>query len=478
LLKQTSAVILFSPLQQASWLSRRRVIGLFWMGAVLTVVVLACVGPIGWDAHVLWKTIQAVHQHSDPFAEDRVILQAFHNPLESNPVEHPPLVYVYPPITLPLLRLLAILPGWLMGLLYVAAIAMGALLQIWAGYQLADKRERRWLALLLPAIVFFPGLVTDDVILSGNVAYVLYGVILAAATVGWKRGIWSWYYIAVLAASICKAPFLAMLAFPVLIDKRQWVPSGMTAITGVLVFGVQLWLWPVMFREYILNLRLVFDWLHDFGYGPVPLLGRAMWRHGLPSSLSTTLLYVVIACVLGVVLLSLARRVREWNLPRKTWIPVALVGTVLLNPRIMKYDLAAITIPMLLIGVRTLRFVLGRGDGERRRDSRNRAQSDRKLILTASACFLIPNLITVAGPSWVPVEFATLLAIFAMGLWSLQWSLLSVRPRSLGLDLSDSSRLPRELVFPSGALRAANSGGWDGPMIPTLVEDLNPPTGT
>ena len=45
-------------------------------------------------------------------------------------------------------------------------------------------------------------------------------------------------------------------------------------------------------------------------------------------------------------------------------VPVALVGTALLNPRIMKYDLAAITIPMLLIGGRALRFALERSAGE------------------------------------------------------------------------------------------------------------------
>jgi len=76
-------------------------------------------------------------------------------------------------MTLPLLRLLQrFLPG--SGLFYWAAIATGALLQLWAGFQMAEERERRWLALMLPASPF-SGLITDDVFLSGNVAYILYG---------------------------------------------------------------------------------------------------------------------------------------------------------------------------------------------------------------------------------------------------------------------------------------------------------------
>ncbi|HLM79984.1 MAG TPA: glycosyltransferase 87 family protein [Terriglobales bacterium] len=404
---------------------------------------MASVGSVGWDAQGYWKASQAVHHDSDPYAEDLVALNAFHTRLASNPAEHPPFVYVYSPMTLPLLRLLAVFPRWLLGLLYWAAIATGALLQLWAGFQMADQRERRWLALMLPAIIFFPGLVTDDAILSGNVAYPLYGAILAAATAGWKRGRWSWYYIAVLAASVFKTPFLVFLAFPVLIEsgrdrdsdsdknndrgRRQWVPSAVAAIMGVLIFAAQIRLWPGLFREYLSSLRLVFDYLHDFGYGPAGALGKALWRRGLPSSLATTILHLVVVCALGIVLLFLARRVRERKLPREAWVPVALVGTALLNPRIMKYDLGAITIPMLLIGGRALRFALERSAGEHQAANshcagQERSFFDRTLILVASGCFLIPNVITVAGPSWFPVETLVLLAIFAMGVWSLDQS--------------------------------------------------------
>jgi len=390
---------------------------------------MASLGPVGWDAQGYWKTSQAVHNHFDPYALDLVALRAFHDRLAVNPAEPPPFVYVYSPLTLSLLRVLAMFPLWLITLFYWTAVATGAMLELWAGFQMANLRERRWLVLMLPAMVFFPGLVTDDVILSGNIAYVLYGAILAAATAGWKRGNWSWYYVAVLIASVFKAPFLALLAFPVLIenDRRRWVASLMTAFGGVLLFAAQMRFWPAMFREQLLSLRLVFDWLHDFGYGPASILGRALWQRGVPSVRATTILYLVSACWMATVLLYLASRVRQFNCPRDTWVPIALVGTVLLNPRIQKYDLAAITIPMLLIGWRALRSGWMRTvEAQYGSSSTPQSGAPVKMILVAAPCLLIPNVITVAGPSWFPIELLVLLAIFALGIWSLDHAVAKI----------------------------------------------------
>ena len=472
--KPTSAVVArSSPTQHLRWFSRPRLIALFSLGAVIALLAMASVGAVGWDAQGYWKAIQTVHHHADPYAEDLVALKSFHTRLASNPAERPPFVYVYSPMTLPLLRLLAVFPRWLLGLLFWAAVATGALLQLWAGFQMADQRERRWLVLMLPAIIFFPGLVTDDAILSGNVAYLLYGAILAAATAGWKHGRWFWYYIAVLAASIFKTPFLVFLAFPVLLEsgsdrdrnsgRRQWVPSAIAAIAGVLIFAAQIRLWPGLFREYLSSLRLVFDYLHDFGYGPAGTLGKALWRRGLPSSLATTILHLAVVCVVGVVLLFLARRVRGSSLPREAWVPVALVGTALLNPRIMKYDLAAITIPMLLMGGRALGFALGRSAGETADESQaarsqgtgeKRSFSPRTLLLVAAGCFLIANVITVAGPFWFPVETVVLLVIFAMGIWSLnQSSQVSVLTETRGsVELGFAENWELRTDFPADAV--------------------------
>jgi len=409
------------PFGFRGWFSRPRLVALFWIAGVIALAAMAYTGAVGWDARGYWKAVQSVHHNSDPYAEDIVALQEFHQRLATHPAEPRPFVYVYSPLTLPLLRVLAMFPGSLVALLYGVAVAVGAAIQLWAGFQMADERERRWLALVLPAVVFFPGLVTDDVILSGNVAYLLYGGILLGATAGWKRGQWTWYYIAVLIASVFKTPFLAFLALPVLIDARQWIRSGMTAVAGVLIFLAQARVWPGLFREYLKSLLLVFDWLHDFGFGPASILGLYLWRRGRPTATPTTVVFVVCAGVIGIVLLLLARRVRQGNLPPEAWVPVALVGTALLNPRVMKYDLAAITVPMLLIGGRVLPLIWGAADLSSGNLSKVKDRSsERRLILMGAALlFLVPNIITVVGPSWFPAEFLVSAAIFVMGVWSL-----------------------------------------------------------
>jgi len=412
-------------MRPVDWILHHRLAALFWVAAAIALAAMAHFGSIGWDAQGYWQAAQEVHRGSDPYAEDLAALRTFHERLASNPAEPRPFVYVYSPATLPSLRLLAMFPAWLLGLLYEAAVATGAAIELWAGFQMADQRERRWLALVLPAVVFFPGLVTDDVILSGNVAYLLYGGILLGATAGWKRGRWLWFYVAVLIASVFKTPFLAFLAFPVLVDMRQWIRSGLAAVAGALIFAAQALLWPGLFREYLSSLLLVFDYLHDFGFGPASVLGMYLWRRGLPTATATTILFLVCAVVIGIVLLMLARRVRAGNLPAEAWVPVALVGTALLNPRMMKYDLAAITVPMLLMGGRTLRLWWdSQGTTEKAAaENSSGAGKDRSrralIVVGAVLFFLIPNVITSVGPSWFPAEFLVLLAIFAMGVYSL-----------------------------------------------------------
>ncbi|MFZ3262502.1 MAG: hypothetical protein WA172_00750 [Terriglobales bacterium] len=398
---------------------------------------MATTGPAGWDARIYAKAIQYMRHGVDPYAAGIAEQQAFRTRPAASAMQHAPFTYVYSPLTLRLLRLLIKFPDWLLSSFFWTALAAGFLLQLWAGFQLADKHERRWLALLLPAVAFFPGLITDDVILSGNLAYLLYGLILAAAVPGWKRGRWFWYYVAVLAASVFKVQLLTLLAFPVLLGKRQWLPAGSTAAAGLLVIAAQARLWPDLFREQLQTIRIMFDVVPDFGYGPAGILGRALWNRGQHNSPATTILYVAFAAAVGVVLLFVAHRVRENNFSRETWIPVALVGTFLLNPRIMKYDMAAITIPMLLIGWRTLRNAWNHFSqrdvlrvpqliGDRAAETSlplpsipGQHRSMLTLVLVGAGCFLVPNLMTVFGPAWWPVELVVMLGIFAMGISSL-----------------------------------------------------------
>lgn len=401
------------PTAFPGWLSRQRVIVLFWIAAVVTAAAMAYTGPAGWDAQIYWRAVQTLRHGGDPYAEGIAAQLAFLNRPNPSPADHVPFTYVYSPMTLPLLRLFESVPGWLLGTLYALAVLAGFLSELWAGFQMAVDWERKWLAVMLPAIAFFPGLVTDDTILSGNIGYLLYGLVLAAAVPGWKRGRWLWYYVAVLVASIVKTPMLTMIAFPVLVGERQWVPAATTGATGLTLFAIQARIWPEQFREYLVAIRLMFDEVHDFGFGPAGVFGKTLWQIGKPYFPAAIFLYVISSGVIGVVLLMLKRRVRLGKLTREAWIPIALVGTLLFYPRIMRYDLAAFAVPMLLIGWRTFPNT-NRPAGE---------ESSRSLPpwLNAEAvvfvgCFLAANVITVIGPMWFPIELMALLTVFTLGI--------------------------------------------------------------
>jgi len=395
--------------------------------AVLIVVLMYDVHYTGWDAKVYWTAVLAVRHGADPYGVGIMVQQAYHD-LPHGPHDPTPFSYVYSPMTLPLLHLAAMLPAWLAGALYVIAIAAGVLLQAWAGFQLASAIERRWLALLLPFTLFFPGLIHNITIICGNVACILYGLILVASVRGWKRGEWRWYYAAVLLASVFKITLLTLLALPLLVGRRQWLAACMTGAAGVALFAIQPWLWPHLFGEYMLVVRLLFDYNRDdFGCSPAGMLGTILKAMGKPYSPAVTIFYLVFAVALGALLLHLAHRWRQGRISLERWLPVALLGTLLMNPRIMEYDAFAFTVPMLLLAWRAFRAVLDTaaglaGDGalllRRSQEANNRP--DLALLLAASGWFTAINLIRL-GAEWKPADAGVMLGLFCVGVGMLYW---------------------------------------------------------
>lgn len=405
-----------------------------YIAASITVATMVYLGPAGWDGDVYWTAAQSLHAGGDPYAQGIAVQQAFHDQAVKDPRTHPPMTYVYSPITLPMLCLLGNLPGWLMAYLYYLSMAIGLGLQLWAGWQMAPEAERRWLKYLLPAVAFFPGLLNEDVLLSGNIAYLLYGLVLSAAVPGWKRNRWHWYYLAVLAASICKAPLLTLLALPVVLGRRQWLAACTTAAIGSTLFLAQAKLWPALFAEYFRAVQLQFDWNLDFGVSPAGLLGKALVQSGLRYQIPTTILYIAFAFVIGTLMLWTARQSRTDAPVRAAWVPVALVGTVLLNPRIKEYDVAALTIPLVLIAARMLRYLEGEptepfprvalqlfGSAVKAHTNPREAhgrltRNSLRSLLTALGWFLTINL-AASGDAWKPLELSLLIVLFGMGTW-------------------------------------------------------------
>jgi hypothetical protein len=424
------------PVQKIA--ERTRWIALLWLAAAISLGSMSIAGPPndvpGFDAVCYVNAMRTVAHGSDPYIEGMTLQRAYQNLPAHKAGNRIPMIYVYPPMTFPILRVLTWLPGWELRLLYWSAIAAAFLLQLWAGFEMALEKERRWLIYLLPFVAFFPGLLSDWTILSGNVAGILYGLILAAAIPGWKRNQWSWFYVAVLAASIWKPQLLTLLAFPLLVGRRQWLPACITGAAGSLLFSVQALLWPTQFREFFQVAHMQLLLRHDFGFGAVGLLGESLWRMNKPYSPAIAIAYLIWAVALGSLLLAVSLRVRRNPSLRERWLPVALVGTILMNLRTTCCDTAAITVPLILIAWRGLLLLqklvwqwrVGHAAGAgslatapTRMQTLGKDRERLTLILVALILFAACNLADIFSTFWLPIEGIVLLGIFALGLWPL-----------------------------------------------------------
>ena len=352
----------------------RRIVLILWLLVFAAMPVWIAFDSPGWDLDVCYSAIRSVIAGGDPYTDGIAMLQHFHAQPALHPEATPPFIYVYSPLTLPFLRVIGALPIWLGGLywfIYIPAV----LAQIWVGLQAAEGSERRYFVYLAPLAAFFPGLLADGTVLSGNVAHILYGLILLAAVVGWRRGSWRWFYIATLAASCIKAPFLMLLAIPLLSARRQWLPTAITGSLGVALFALPSLIWPALFKHYLKAVELMFSYSHDFGCSPSGLFSDFLWSQGVPYARPGFVFYLWYAIPLFLILLYLSRSFMRGGFSIHQWIPVLLTGVVLLNPRLIEYDVAALALPLALIGWRVV----------------SSCTTHRNAIIVLSVLFVIAN---------------------------------------------------------------------------------------
>jgi hypothetical protein len=319
-----------------------------------------------------------------------------------------PLAYS-PLFMIPTLWMARLLPLWLTVGLYGVAYFSGWLTQLWVGMQFATPEERAILRYAAPLLTFFPGLLISDVITAGNVAYVLYGLMLAAAAWGWSRGRWSWFYLAVLASACVKVQLLTMLAIPLLCGRRQWMRAVAAGSVGVSLYAMQGWLFPQSFHVYLNTLQVMSHSRRDFGCSLVGNVARVLWVAGMPYEKLCIVLYAFYALALFALLCGLARLYRAQRICLESWAPVMLIGVILLSPRIQSYDIAAVTLPMALVAWRALC-----GDDGRIR----RAEAIGSAILLLGITVLLQlneSLRLVLPDAWKYAEMPMLLGIFAVG---------------------------------------------------------------
>jgi hypothetical protein len=316
-----------------------------WILVGLSVLVWLAFQTPGWDLTIYRNAIRSLQTGRDPYLENIQLQKLAY----SSGTTSLPFSYLYSPITLPVLRILGMLPAYAAGFLFWAVYSVAVLIELWTGTLFARASEKRMFAFVAPVAVFFPGLLADGSVLSGNIAYVLYAAILLTAVKGWRHNNWRYFYVAVLAASCVKAPFLIWVALPLLSARKQWMASCLTVLAGIALFVVQAFLWPTLFQHYLEALSLNLTLEHDFGCGLNGLFMQWRTLHHESYLSEGIVLYIVYALLLFLSLLYLSRKYFAGAFSLKQWVPVLLVGIALLNPRIIEYDAVPITIPLALI---------------------------------------------------------------------------------------------------------------------------------
>jgi hypothetical protein len=380
---------------------------------ILTLIALpfwiATDGPIAWDLDVMVKAARALQAGSDPYLTGIANQDAFLHSSAYRAGAARPFVYVYSPITLPVLKLLGSLPEVAVITCYWLTYALAILLQLWVVLRLSNLKERWFLSTIAPLTLFFPGLLLFDSVLSGNIAFPLYGLMLGAFWVGWKCERWIWFYLAVILASCFKAPYLVYLALPLLCARRSWIPVGLAATAGVGLFALQALIWPVQFQHYLLAIDRIFSYNNDFGSGPAGRLGAVAVGFSSRYAMIGSVAYVCVALLLSSVLLYLSSFYKKGLVEAEDWFPVMLLGVLLLNPRLNEYDIFPFTIPMALIAYRLARPTLTRPIWFR-----------WSLIAGFAILWGVANYAAnISHETWKYIECGILLAIFVSGCWQL-----------------------------------------------------------
>jgi multisubunit Na+/H+ antiporter MnhF subunit len=126
----------------------------------------------------------------------------------------------------------------------------------------------------------------------------------------------------------------------------------------VVLFGVQKFLWPVRFAEFMSSIRYTLPL--EINYSPVAMFGRFLEFIGHPSDRAAVAFYIAVSLAIFGILVYFAREFRRKIVAGQNLAAVVLVSTALFALRLKEYDLLPLTIPMALIVLRGVRNPVAR----------------------------------------------------------------------------------------------------------------------
>jgi hypothetical protein len=259
-----------------------------------------------------------------------------------------PLFFLYPPAFLYLAAGLShLLPGGWGEPAYIALVIVATLVLPLILARFFFRQP--WLGPLMAVLLFFASSRYTGMLAlcSMNIASVLYSLSFVAAIPGLRRNRWTWFYLAVFFAAIIKITFLSLLLLPLLTGRRQWLRSIGCGVAVVAMNLLEKALVPALYDGYQWSLQQGIVAQQQFGYGIFGIVASYHHKQRSGAGLGAyAVAGVTIVVVLG--LMFLLRRRMERNLPGNNspnlgndghWLALVLIAIILINPRVMQYDI-------------------------------------------------------------------------------------------------------------------------------------------
>jgi hypothetical protein len=290
-------------------------------------------GAFFWDARVYARAIATWRAGGDPYLFDPAAL----------PFANPPLFLKS------VVWLSYLFPGHLGWYVYLAALIAATFAIPWLLARFYVRSE--WMTPVVALAVFAlqPRFMVERMMMSGNVATLLYAPILISGIPGLRRNRWALFYLTITLAAVAKPAFLALLILPLLAGSRQLLQSAVTAVCVFAVYILQRLTMPRLFLAFRDALYVQLVEKHDAGAGMyghfLELGGRvALVRGPVRASIAH---FAVVAILAGA--LFLLRKGRDLPAVEKLWVPALIVMAILADPRLQDYDIDIAVVPAVYV---------------------------------------------------------------------------------------------------------------------------------
>ena len=175
------------------------------------------------------------------------------------------LMFVYSPLVLEMMNLgRLVFPGPILWYLYLAlactaSLCLPVLVSLCLGI--------RWLSISISILIFslLPGFMGEFSMLSGNIAVVLYAMILSPLLFALHTNRWSWFYVAVILSALIKPPMLAFLLFPLL--RGYIIPGFLSGLAVALAYLLQRLFMPALYHRFAQAVYTQLVLTGDMGFG-------------------------------------------------------------------------------------------------------------------------------------------------------------------------------------------------------------------